>query len=222
MLNALETHKRPVSGPAQVKKGRLIVESSKTGEETLMHTASDLKKNLRIKIDNEPYIVMEFNFVKPGKGQALYRCKLKNMITGSQFERTFRSVDNFESADLQEKKMQYLYQEEGKYCFMDNISFEQVFLTGDQVGDAKNFMIDNIEASILFFEDRPLGISLPNFVDLVVTEAEPWAKGDSVTGNTKPVVLQTGYKILVPTFIDEGEKIRVDTRSGEYLTRVKE
>jgi elongation factor P len=193
------------------------------GEETLdMYTASDLKKNLRIKIDNEPYIVTEFNFVKPGKGQALYRCKLKNMITGSQFERTFRSVDNFESADLQEKKMQYLYQEDGKYCFMDNVSFEQVFLTGDQVGEAKNFMIDNIEASILFFEDRPLGISIPNFVDLIVTEAEPWAKGDSVTGNTKPVVLQTGYKILVPTFIDVGEKIRVDTRSGEYLTRVKE
>ncbi|MFH1080256.1 MAG: elongation factor P [Pseudomonadota bacterium] len=187
-----------------------------------MYTASDLRKNLRIKMDNEPFIITEFNFVKPGKGQALYRCKLKNMITGSQFERTFRSVDTFESADLQEKKMQYLYQEEGKYCFMDNVSFEQVFLTAEQVGDAKNFMIDNIEASILFFEDRPLGISLPNFVDLVVTEAEPWAKGDSVTGNTKPVTVQTGYKIFVPTFIGEGEKIRVDTRSGEYLTRVKE
>jgi elongation factor P len=181
-----------------------------------------LKKNLRIKIDNEPYIVTEFNFVKPGKGQALYRCKLKNMITGSQFERTFRSVDNFESADLQEKRMQYLYQEEEKYCFMDNVNFEQVFLTGDQVGDAKNFLIDNIEAAILFFEDRPLGVTIPNFVDLVVTEAEPWAKGDSVTGNTKPVILQTGYRILVPTFIEEGEKIRVDTRTGEYLTRVKE
>jgi elongation factor P len=186
-----------------------------------MYTASDLKKNLRIKLDNEPYIVTEFNFVKPGKGQALYRCKLKNMITGSQFERTFRSVDTFESADLQEKKMQYLYPEGGKYCFMDNVSYEQVFLTEEQIGDAKNFLIDNIEASILLFEDRPLGISLPNFVDLVVTEAEPWAKGDSVTGNTKPVTLQTGYRILVPTFIDEGEKIRVDTRTGEYLTRVK-
>jgi elongation factor P len=186
-----------------------------------MYTASDLKKNLRIKIDNEPYMVTEFNFVKPGKGQALYRCRLKNMITGSQFERTFRSVDTFEPADLQEKKMQYLYPEEGKYCFMDNVSYEQVFLTKEQVGDAKNFLIDNIDVSILLFEDRPLEISLPNFVDLVVTEAEPWAKGDSVTGNSKPVILQTGYRILVPTFIDEGEKIRVDTRTGEYLTRVK-
>ena len=186
-----------------------------------MYTASDLRKGLRIKIDNDPYVVTEFNFVKPGKGQALYRCRLRNMINGSQFERTFRSVDTFESADLQEKKMQYLYQEEEKYCFMDNESYEQVFLTREQVGDAVNYLIDNIEAQVLFFEDRPLGVSIANFVDLVVTKADPWAKGDSVTGNQKPVTLQTGYQILVPTFIEEGEKIRVDTRTGEYLTRVK-
>ena len=138
-----------------------------------MYTASDLKKGLRLKIDNEPYIITEFNFVKPGKGQALYRSKLKNMITGSQFERTFRSVDNFEPADLREKKMQYLYKEGDKYCFMDNESYEQVFLTEVQVGDSVNFLIDNIEVEILLFEDKPIGISLPNFVDLVVTEAEP-------------------------------------------------
>ncbi len=186
-----------------------------------MYTASDLRKGLRIKIDNEPYIITEFNFVKPGKGQALYRSKLKNMLTGSQFERTFRSVDTFETADLQEKKMQFLYKEEGKYCFMDNQSYEQIFLTEEQMGEAKNFVIDNIEAEILMFEDRPLGVSLPNFVDLVVTKADPWAKGDTVSGNTKPVVLQTGYQLQVPPFIEEGEKIRVDTRTGEYLTRVK-
>jgi len=186
-----------------------------------MYTASDLKKGLRIKIDNEPYIITEFNFVKPGKGQALYRSKLKNMLTGSQFERTFRSVDTFDPADIQEKKMQFLYKEGGKYCFMDNVSYEQVFLTEEQVGDAKNFLIDNIEAEILMFEDRPLGVSLPKFVDLVVTQADPWAKGDTVSGNTKPVVLQTGYQIQVPPFIEKGEKIRVDTRTGEYLTRVK-
>ena len=186
-----------------------------------MYYASDLRKGLRMKMDGEPYVVTEFNFVKPGKGQALYRCKLKNLITGSQFDRTFRSADTFELADLQEKKMQFLYRDEGKYCFMDTETYEQVFLTGAQVGDAKNFLIDNIEVQILFFEDKPLGINLPNFVDLIVTKSEPWAKGDSVTGNTKPVTLQTGYQILVPTFVEEGEKIRVDTRSGEYLTRVK-
>jgi elongation factor P len=186
-----------------------------------MYSASDLKKGLRIKLENEPYIVTEFNFVKPGKGQALYRSKLRNMITGAQFERTFRSADTFEPADLREKKMQYLYKEEKKYCFMDNESYEQVFLTEEQVGEAKNFFIDNLEVEILFFEDRPLGVTVPNFVDLVVVEADPWAKGDSVSGKTKPVTLQTGYQIQVPPFIEEGEKIRVDTRSGEYLTRVK-
>jgi len=186
-----------------------------------MYTASDLRKGLRIKIDNEPYVVTEFNFVKPGKGQALYRSKLKNMFTGSQFERTFRSVDTFEPADLQEKRMQFLYKEEGKYCFMDNESYEQIFLTEEQIGEAVNFLIDNLEVEILLFEDRPLEVSLPNFVDLVVTQADPWAKGDSVSGNTKPVVLQTGYQIQVPPFVEQGEKIRVDTRTGEYLTRVK-
>lgn len=186
-----------------------------------MYTASDLKKNLRIKIDNEPYIVTEFNFVKPGKGQALYRCKLKNMMTGNQFERTFRSVDTFESADLEQKKMQYLYKEEGKYCFMDNVSYEQVYLTEEQVGNAKHFLLDNLEVEILLFENRPLDLTLPNFVDLIVAEAEPWARGDSVSGNTKPVILQTGYQIQVPPFIEAGEKIKVDTRTGQYLTRVK-
>jgi len=186
-----------------------------------MYTASDLRKGLRIKIDGEPYIIVEFTFVKPGKGQALYRCKLKNMLTGAQVERNFRSVDTFEQADLQEKKMQFLYASEGKYCFMDSETYEQIFLTEEQVGEAKNFLVDNLEVEVLLFENRPLGVSLPNFVDLVVTKAEPWAKGDTVSGNTKPVTLQTGYQIQVPTFIEEGEKIRVDTRTGEYLTRVK-
>ena len=186
-----------------------------------MYNASDLKKGLSIKIDNEPHVITEFNFVKPGKGQALYRSKLKNMITGSQFERTFRSVDTFEPADLRERKMQYLYKEEGSYCFMDIESYEQVFLTEDQAGEAKNYLTDNLDVQIMFFEDRPLGINLPNFVDLIVVSAEPWAKGDSVSGKMKPVTLQTGYQIQVPPFVEEGEKIRVDTRSGEYLTRVK-
>jgi elongation factor P len=186
-----------------------------------MYTASDLRKGLSIKLENEPHVVSEFNFVKPGKGQALYRCKLKNMITGAQFERTYRSVDVFEPADLREKRMQYLYKEDEKYCFMDNETYEQFFLTADQVGDAKNYLIENIEVEILFFEDKPLGISLPNFIDLKVIQADPWSKGDSVSGKMKPVTLQTGYQIQVPPFVEEGEMIRVDTRTGEYLTRVK-
>jgi elongation factor P len=147
-----------------------------------MYQASDLRKGLRIKLDGDPHILTEFNFVKPGKGQALYRCKLKNMVSGAQFERTFRSVDTFEAADLQQKKMQFLYEEDGKYCFMDNENYEQVFLSADQVGDARNFLIENIEVEVLFFGDRALDITLPNSIDVIVTKAEPWAKGDSVSG----------------------------------------
>ncbi len=187
-----------------------------------MYTASDLRKGLKIVIDNEPYIIIDFQFSKPGKGQALYKCKLKNMITGVIIDKTYRSIDTFQPADLEERKMQFLYKQDDQYCFMDMETYEQVFLTEDQVGDAKNFLIDNLEVEVLFFEGKPIGIELPNFVDIKVVKSEPWVKGDSVSSNTKPVVLETGYVIRVPTFIEEGEKIRVDTRTGEYVTRIKE
>jgi elongation factor P len=187
-----------------------------------MYTASDLRKGLKIVIDNEPYIIIDFQFSKPGKGQALYKCKLKNMITGVIIDKTYRSIDTFQPADLEEKKMQFLYKQDNQYCFMDMETYEQVFLTEDQVGDAKNFLTDNLEVEVLFFEGKPIGIELPNFVDIKVVKSEPWVKGDSVSSNTKPVVLETGYVIRVPTFIEEGEKIRVDTRTGEYVTRIKE
>jgi len=173
-------------------------------------------------MDGDPYVIVDFEFSKPGKGQSLYRCKLKNMVNGNQFERTFRSGDTFEPANLREKQMQYLYEEDNQYCFMDTETYEQVYLTQDQLGDAKNYLSDNLNVDILFFGDEPLGITPPNFVELSVTKAEPWAKGDSVTGKTKPVEVETGYTLQVPPFIEEGEKIRIDTRTGEYLTRVKE
>ena len=186
-----------------------------------MYSASDLRKNLKIQIEGEPYVVTDFQFVKPGKGQALYRCKLKNMVTGSQFDRTFRSSDSFEQANLQEKHMQYLYKEGDQYCFMDTENYEQVYLTENQVGDASNYLIDNIEAEILFFGSDALGVTLPNFVDLTVTQADPWVKGDTAAGNSKPITVETGYTLNVPPFIEQGEKIRIDTRTGEYATRVK-
>jgi elongation factor P len=187
-----------------------------------MYTASDLRKGLKIQIDNDPYVIVDFSFSKPGKGQALYRCKLKNMITGVILDRTYRSVDTFQPASLEERRMQYLYSQENQFCFMDVENFEQSFLTAEQVGDARNFLIDNLEVDILLFEGRAIGITLPNFVDLTVTQADPWAKGDSVAGDTKPVTLETGYVLRVPPFVQEGEKITVDTRTGAYVTRVKE
>jgi elongation factor P len=187
-----------------------------------MYNASDLRRNLKIQIDNEPYVIIDFQFSKPGKGQALYRCKLRNMINGVIIDRTYRSVDTFEAADLQERRMQYLYNQENEFYFMDVENYEQSMLTLEQVGEAKNYLVDNLEVDILLFENRPIGITLPNFVDLRVTRADPWAKGDSVSGDSKPVTLETGYKLRVPPFVDEGTKITVDTRTGEYVTRVKE
>ncbi|MBN1847882.1 MAG: elongation factor P [Deltaproteobacteria bacterium] len=187
-----------------------------------MYTASDLRKGLKLQIDKEPYVVTDFQFTKPGKGQSLYRCKLRNMITGVILDRTYRSGDTFESANLEERKMQYLYNQEDEFYFMDTGTYEQTMLTKDQVGDAKNCLIDNLEVDILLFDQRPIGITLPNFVDLMVTQADPWVKGDSVSGDSKPVTLETGYVLRVPPFIEEGIKITVDTRTGEYVTRVKE
>jgi elongation factor P len=186
-----------------------------------MYNASDLRKNLKIQIENEPYVITEFQFSKPGKGQSLYRCKLKNMITGVILDRTYRSGDTFEPAVLEERRMQYLYNQENEFCFMDVENYEQVFLSVDQVGDAKNYLTDNLETDILLFEGSPIGITLPNFVDLTVTRADPWVKGDSVAGDTKPVTVETGYVLRVPPFVEEGGRITIDTRTGEYVTRVK-
>lgn len=187
-----------------------------------MYTSSDLRKNLKIQLDKEPYVIIDFEFSKPGKGQALYRCKLKNMIDGTIIDRTYRSGDTFEPANLEERKMQYLYNQDDEYYFMDVETFDQSMLKAEQVGEAANYLTDNLEVDILFFEGTPIGITLPKFVDLSVTQADPWVKGDSVSGDSKPVTLETGYKLRVPPFIEEGDRITLDTRTGEYVTRVKD
>jgi len=187
-----------------------------------MYNAADLKKGLKIQFDGEPYIIIDFQFSKPGKGQSLYRCKLKNMINDTIVDRTYRSGDTFEPANLEERKMQYLYNQEDEFFFMDLDNYEQSMLTGEQIGEAKNYLTDNLEVNILFFGKRPIGITLPNFVDMTVTRADPWVKGDSATGDSKPVTVETGYSLRVPPFIEEGTKITIDTRTGQYVTRVKE
>ncbi|MFP4475487.1 MAG: elongation factor P [Desulfatibacillaceae bacterium] len=186
-----------------------------------MINVGDLRKNSKILIDGDPYVLTEVNFVKPGKGQAFYKCKMRNMLTGQLLDKTFRSGESFEEASMNERKMQFSYQQDDEYYFMDLGTYEQVMLTEEQIGDAKDFLIDNIEADILFWGERPISITLPNFVELEVTEAAPWAKGDSVAGDTKPVTVQTGITLQVPPFIEEGEMIQVDTRTGQYVTRVK-
>ena len=186
-----------------------------------MYEASDLRKGLKMEMDGDPYIVMQFDFVKPGKGQALYKCKLKNMVTGAQFDRTFRSGDKFNEANLEEHEMEYLYYDGNTYCFMNTSTYVQEMLTKDQVGDSKNFLKENTVCSVLFFDGRAIGLSLPNFVELKIASAEPWARGDTASGDTKPAELETGYVLQVPPFVDEGELIRIDTRTGQYVERVK-
>jgi elongation factor P len=187
-----------------------------------MYNSADLRKGLKIQIYGEPYIIIDFQFSKPGKGQSLYRCKLKNMIHDTIVDRTYRSGDTFEPANLEERKMQYLYNQENEFFFMDLDNYEQSMLTGEQIGEAKNYLTDNLEVNVLFFGKRPIGITLPNFVDMTVTRADPWVKGDSATGDSKPVTVETGYSLRVPPFIEEGTKITIDTRTGQYVTRVKE
>ncbi|MBF0119779.1 MAG: elongation factor P [Desulfobacterales bacterium] len=186
-----------------------------------MYESADLRKGLKIEIDDEPYVIVQFQFVKPGKGQALYKCKLKNMLTGSQFERTFRSGDKFNEAHLEEHEMEYLYAEGNSYCFMNTSTYEQILLTEEHVDEAKNYLKENTICYVLFFRERAIGITPPNFVDLKIIKADPWLKGDTVAGNTKPVTLETGYIVQVPPFIEEGETIRIDTRTGDYVERVK-
>jgi len=184
-------------------------------------TASDLRKGAKLEIDGEPYLVVDFEFSKPGKGQALYRCRLRNMITGSQFDRTYRSGDKFNSADLEEQDMQFLYEQGRQYHFMNTTSYEQIELSEENVGDAKNYLTENLVVSMLLFQGRPIGINLPNFVELKVIQTDPGVKGDTAAGATKPVTLQTGFVIQGPLFIEEGEKLKIDTRTGSYVERVK-
>lgn len=187
-----------------------------------MYTASDLRKGLKIEIDGEPYIITNFEFSKPGKGQSLYRCRLKNMVTGNAFDKTYRSNEKFKKAPLDERKMQFLYHQGDEYHFMDTKSFEQYMITREHLEDVTSFMVDNMEVDVLLFHGNPIGVTLPNFVNLTVTKSDPWVKGDTSGTDTKPVTVETGYELQVPPFVVEGEKIQIDTRTGAYMTRVKE
>ncbi len=187
-----------------------------------MLESGDLKKGAKIEIDGDPYILVQFEFVKPGKGQALYKCKLKNMVTGAQFDRTFRSGEKFKQPDLEEQEMEYLYAEGDQFCFMNMTTYEQEYLSEAQLGDAKDFLKENTVCNILLFEGRPIGISLPIFINLKVEQTDPWVKGDTASGDSKPATLETGYVLQVPPFIDEGELLKIDTRTGAYVERVKD
>jgi elongation factor P len=186
-----------------------------------MYDTSAFRKGLKIEIDGKPFEIIEFQHVKPGKGGAFVRTKLKNMINGRVVDQTFRSGEKVDRPDLEERNMQYLYKDGDKYCLMDNDNYDQLFLSEDQMGDSVRFLTENLNVSLLFFNGQPIGIELPMFVELTVTDTEPGVKGDTASKVTKPATLETGAVLPVPIFINPGDRIKVDTRTGGYVERAK-
>ena len=184
-----------------------------------MITSTDFRTGLTIEIDNGVWQVVEFQHVKPGKGAAFVRTKIKNIETGAVVERTFNPNEKMPQARLDTARMAFLYEVDGMYTFMDNETYEQTELNKEQLGDALNYLKENMEVAIQSFKGRVIGVTLPNSVDLTVTECEPSVKGNTATGATKMATLETGYAVRVPLFINEGDVLRIDTRTGNYIER---
>ncbi len=186
-----------------------------------MYSTTDFRKGLKIEIEGEPFVIVDFQHVKPGKGGAFVRTRVKSLITGNVNDLTFRSGDRVDKPDLEEREMQFLYETGGEYHFMDTKTFEQLFLTADQLGESKDFLKENLVIKASFHNKRPIGIEVPMFVELKVVGTEPGMKGDTATGATKPATLESGAVIQVPLFVQEGDVLRIDTRTHAYITRVK-
>lgn len=185
-----------------------------------MLSASEFRKGLTFEMDGQIYTVVDFQHVKPGKGAAFVRTKIKNIITGTVVEKSFNPTDKFPKAHIERKEMQYLYEDGGLYYFMDNETYEQIPLNKEQVEDAIMYLKPNDTVIIKFYKGEAFSVEAENFVELEVTHTEPGFKGDTATGATKPATLETGLVITVPLFINIGDKIRVDTRTGEYMERL--
>jgi elongation factor P len=186
-----------------------------------MYSMSDIRKGLKIEVDGEPYIIVEFQHVKPGKGGGFTRTKIKSVLTGNVLERTFRSGEKITRPDLEEKNMQFLYKDEDSYHFMDNDTYEQVVIEKDIIGNNINYLKENLDARVLFFQGKPVGTEVATFVELLIAKTDPGLKGDTATGATKPATCETGLVVQVPLFLNEGDVIKIDTRTGSYIERVQ-
>lgn len=184
-----------------------------------MISTSDFKTGLTIEFDNNIWQIVEFQHVKPGKGAAFVRSKLKNVRNGSIQEKTFRTTEKVAKAHIETRKMQYLYSSADEYAFMDNDNYEQITLTEAQIKEELNYLLENMTVSMMMHNGEIIGIDLPNTVELEVVETEPGIKGDTASGGTKPAILQTGLSVQVPFFINVGDKLIIDTRSGNYISR---
>ncbi len=186
-----------------------------------MYTSSDLKKGLKIEIDDAPWVITEFDFSKPGKGQAIYNCKLKNMITGTTMSRSFRSNDKFDKPELMQTSLRFSYENAGHYIFM-NDDYEEIHVDADVLGRNKYFLMDDMEVSALIYNERVIEVELPNLVERAVVNCDVGAKGNTAAGKVmKPAQVEGGYELQVPLFVNEGDIIRIDTRTGEYSDRAR-
>lgn len=184
-----------------------------------MISSNDFRTGVTIELDGGVWQVVDFQHVKPGKGAAFVRAKLKNAKTGAVVERTFNAGEKVPKAHIDRREMQYLYESDGMYNFMDNETYEQIALNPEQMGDAKRFLKENMNIGIMFFQGTVIGIDLPYSVELAVVETDPGIRGDTATGGKKPAKLETGYVVNVPLFINEGDVLRIDTRTGDYIER---
>jgi elongation factor P len=184
-----------------------------------MYETSDFRNGLKIEYEGEPYIIIEFQHVKPGKGNAFTRTKIKNLITGRVLEPTLKSGDRVGRPDVAERAMQYLFRDGDHLTFMDNESFEQILIDASTLGESVKWLIENCMCDVLFYNGRPIGVGLPNHVVMKIVMCEPGVRGDTATGATKPATLESGAVVNVPLFVNEGESIKVDTRTGQYVER---
>lgn len=186
-----------------------------------MISTADFRNGARIELEGEPYYIVEFQHVKPGKGGAFVRTKLKSYKTGNVLDRTFRSGERFQEPNLEEREMQFLYAAGNSYTFMDTESFEQFTYDKKELGDNADLLKENMIAKILVYEHQPIAVELPIFIELKVVEAEPGVRGDTASGGSKPAVVETGATIKVPLYLEVGEVIKIDTRTREYVERVR-
>ena len=182
-------------------------------------STTEFKKGLRIMFDGQPYAIVDFQHVKPGKGGAFVRTKLKHMRLGKVIDNTFRAGEKVDLVDFEDKTMQFLYKDD-RYNFMDTENYEQVSLSAEEVGDARDYLRENIEVQVLYIDGSPVTVELPNFVEITIARTDPGVRGDTAQGGTKPATLETGAVINVPLFLNEGDVVKVDTRTGDYLGRV--
>jgi elongation factor P len=192
----------------------------KKGTESFMYSASDLRKGLKILWDGIPYAVTEFQFVKPGKGAGMYKCRLRNMLQGNTLDKTFREVDKFDKPDISNRELHFSYAEGDQYVFVDAETYEEFHVPADVLGDKRFFLDDNMECSILFYNGKPVEVDTPVFVEKEIIETEPGYKGNTATNTMKPAKIASGYTFQVPLFIEVGDLVRIDTRTGEYADRV--